>query len=73
MEFGITDLAVSPNGRYVYIGRTGADGAGVVILDTSTGKGSFLRIATATVGCVRVSPDGRRLYVAANGASTASS
>lgn len=71
VEFGISDLAVSPNGRSLYISRTGVDGAGVVVLDTSTGRGSFLRIATATVGCVRVSPDGRRLYVAANGASTA--
>jgi DNA-binding beta-propeller fold protein YncE len=71
VEFGISDLAVGPNGRYLYIGRTGADGAGVVTLDTSTGKGSFLRIATATIGCLRVSPDGRRLYVAANDASTA--
>ncbi len=69
--FGITDLVVSPNGRFVYTGRTGADGAGVAILDSSTGKQTYVRIAATTVGCVRVSPDGRRLYVAANGASTA--
>jgi DNA-binding beta-propeller fold protein YncE len=71
VEFGITDLVVSPNGRYVYAGRTGADGAGVAILDISTGRQTDLRIAAATVGCVRVSPDGRRLYIAANSASTA--
>ena len=71
VEFGITDLVVSPNGRYVYTGRTGADSAGVAILDTSTGKQTSVRIAAATVGCVRVSPDGRWLYVAANGATTA--
>ena len=42
VEFGITDLVVSPNGRYVYTGRTGADGAGVAILDTSTGKQGYV-------------------------------
>ena len=71
VEFGITDLVVSPNGRFVYTGRTGVDGAGVAILDTSTGKQAYVPIAATTVGCVRVSSDGRRLYVAANGASTA--
>ncbi|WP_343573514.1 YncE family protein [Mycobacterium sp.] len=71
VEFGITDLAVSPNGRYVYAGRTGAEGAGVAILDTVTRKQEFVRIDASTVGCVRLSPDGRRLYVAANSASTA--
>jgi DNA-binding beta-propeller fold protein YncE len=71
IEFGITDLVVSPNGRYVYTGRAGVDGAGVVILDISTGRRTNVRIAASTVGCVRVSPDGRRLYVAANGAFTA--
>ncbi|WP_428340919.1 WD40 repeat domain-containing protein [Mycobacterium sp.] len=71
VEFGITDLVVSPNGRYVYTSRTGADGAGVATLDTSTGKQTYVRIAATTVGCVRVSPDGRRLYAAANGATTA--
>jgi DNA-binding beta-propeller fold protein YncE len=71
MEFGITDLAVSPSGRHVYAGRNGADGAAVAILDTATGKQESVRLAAATVGCVRVSPDGRRLYAAANSASTA--
>lgn len=71
VEFGISDLAVSPNGRYVYAGRSGEEGADVAILDTATGRQQSVGIAAATVGCVRVSPDGRRLYVAANGASTA--
>jgi len=71
VEFGVTDLAVSPNGRYLYVSTTGVDGASVVILDTSTGRGTCLPVAAATIGCVRVSPDGRRLYVAVNGASAA--
>ncbi|WIM90078.1 YncE family protein [Candidatus Mycobacterium wuenschmannii] len=68
--FGITDLAVSPNGRVVYAGRTGAEGADVVVLDTATGKQQSIGLDAASVACVRVSADGRRLYVAANSAST---
>ncbi len=66
----VTDLAVSADGRYVYASRTAVNGADVAILDTRTGSEDAIRIAAAagtTAGCVRVSPDGRRLYVAANG------
>ena len=38
LAFSVTDLAVSPNGRHVYAGRTGVDGADVAILDTATGN-----------------------------------
>jgi DNA-binding beta-propeller fold protein YncE len=74
LAFNVTDLAVSRNGRHLYAGRTDVEDAEVAILDTKTGKEESVRIAgTAgtTTGCVRVSPEGRRLYVAANGSSTA--
>jgi DNA-binding beta-propeller fold protein YncE len=74
LAFNVTDLAVSPNGRHLYAGRTDVEGADVAILDTKTGKEDSVRVAgTAgtTTGSVRVSPEGRRLYVAANGSSTA--
>ena len=74
LTYSITDLAVSPNGRHLYAGRTDVEGADVAILDTKTGKEDAVRIAATagtTTGCVRVSPEGRRLYVAANGSSTA--
>jgi DNA-binding beta-propeller fold protein YncE len=74
VAFNVTDLAVSPNGRHLYVGRTDVDGADVAILDTKTGKQDSVRIAVTagtTTECVRVSPEGRRLYVAANGSSTA--
>ena len=66
----VTDLALSPDGRRVYAGRTAANGADVAILDTATGDEDSIGIAATagtTAECVRVSPDGRRLYVAANG------
>jgi DNA-binding beta-propeller fold protein YncE len=74
LAFNVTDLAISPNGRHLYAGRTDVDGADVALLDTKTGKQDSVRIAgTAgtTTGCVRVSPEGRRLFVAANGSTTA--
>jgi DNA-binding beta-propeller fold protein YncE len=74
LAFNVTDLAVNPNGRHVYAGRTDVEGADVAILDTKTGKKDSVRIASTagtTTGCVRVSPEGRRLYIAANGSLTA--
>jgi DNA-binding beta-propeller fold protein YncE len=74
LAFSVTDLAVSPDGRRVYAGRTAVDGADVAIIDTATGHDNTISVATTagtTIACVRVSPDGRRLYVAANSASAA--
>jgi len=70
----VTDLAVSPDGRHVYASRTAVNGGDVAILDTTTGKEDAIGIAATagtTAECVRVSSDGRRLYVAANGPSAA--
>jgi DNA-binding beta-propeller fold protein YncE len=70
----VTDLATSPDGRHVYASRSAAHGADVAIIDTTTGTQDAIGI-TATDGttteCVRVSHDGSRLYVAANGPSNA--
>jgi YVTN family beta-propeller protein len=66
----VTDLAVSPDGMHVYASRTAVNGADVAILDTETGNEDAIGIADAagtTAACVRVSADGRRLSVAANG------
>jgi DNA-binding beta-propeller fold protein YncE len=73
LAFGVSDVAVSPDGRYVYAGRTGADGADIAILDTATGDEQAIDIAGAgtVTECLRLSTDGRRLFVAANAASTA--
>lgn len=66
----VTDLTVSPDGMRVYASRTAANGADVAILDTDTGEQDSIGIADGagtTAACVRVSADGRSLYVAANG------
>lgn len=70
----VTDLAVSPDGKHVYASRTAVNGADVAVLDTETGTVDAIGIAVTpgtTTECVRVSRDGRRLYVAANGPSCA--
>jgi DNA-binding beta-propeller fold protein YncE len=70
----VSDLAVSPDGQYVYASRTALNGADVAVLDTKTGTVDAIDIAATpgtTTECVRVSPDGRQLYVATNGPSTA--
>jgi DNA-binding beta-propeller fold protein YncE len=70
----VTDLVVSPDEKHVYISRNAFNGADVAVLDTETGAQDVVDIATmpgTTTECVRVSRDGRRVYVAANGPSTA--
>ena len=65
----LSDLAVSPDGKYLYASRNAARGADVAVLDTSTGELEVIDLATApgtTSACVRISADGRRLYVGIN-------
>jgi YVTN family beta-propeller protein len=72
LALSVSDLAVSPDGKYVYASRNGARGADIAVLDTATGQVRVIDIATApgtTTECVRVSPDGTRVYVGANGPS----
>jgi YVTN family beta-propeller protein len=74
LAHNVTDLAVSPDGRHVYVSRTSVTGADVAVVDTETGKDDAIGIADTagtTTECVRISPDGRRLYVAANGPCSA--
>jgi DNA-binding beta-propeller fold protein YncE len=70
----VTDLAVSPDAKHVYVSRNAVNGADVVVLDTERGTTDAIGIAAApgtTAECVRVSREGRRVYVAANGPSSA--
>jgi YVTN family beta-propeller protein len=67
VDLTVTDLVVSPDGRHVYVSRTGATGADVAVVDTATGRVESIDIAASpatSTECVRMMPDGRRLYVA---------
>jgi YVTN family beta-propeller protein len=70
LALSVSDLAVSADGQYVYASRNGACNADVAVLDTTTDRVEVIDIATApgtTTECVRISPDGGRLYVGTNG------
>jgi len=70
LALSVTDLVVSPDGGYVYAGRSGAGGADVAVLDTTTDKVEVIDVAAApgtSTQCVRISSDGSRVYVGTNG------
>lgn len=72
LALSVSDVAVSADEKYVYASRNGTHGADVAVVDTTTGDIEVIELATAagtTTDCVRISPDGCRLYVGANGPS----
>lgn len=65
----VSDLTVSPDGKFLYASRNAVRGADVTVLDTTTGELEVIDLATVpgtTTECVRISADGRRLYVGMN-------
>ncbi|KAA1248791.1 YncE family protein, partial [Mycobacterium simiae] len=61
LTLSVSDLTVSPDGRYVYASRNGTRGADVAVLDTTTGRVAAIDIAITpgtTAECVRISSDG---------------
>jgi YVTN family beta-propeller protein len=72
LALSVSDLVVSPDGKYVYASRNGARDADVAVFDTATDQVDAIDLPTrpgTTAECMRVSPDGGRLYVATNGPS----
>ncbi|MDP7705697.1 YncE family protein [Mycobacterium sp. TY815] len=70
VALSVSDLAVSGDGKHVYISRNGARGADVAILDVETGRMHVVdiaRTAGTTTESVQASSDGGRLYVGVNG------
>ena len=67
LAFGVTALAVSPDGKRVYAGRNGRDHVDVAVIDTTAERVGTIDIATGTgigVDAIAVDPTGKRLYVA---------
>jgi YVTN family beta-propeller protein len=70
LAFNVTDLAVSPDAKHVFASRTEGERADIAIVDTTTHDVDVVEIAATpgvTAQHARISADGQRLYVAANG------
>ena len=66
LALSVADVAVDAAGRYVYVARSGRDGADVAIIDTADGRVRTLELRTrpgAAATALTVSPDGARVYV----------
>ena len=67
LAFGVTALAVSPDGKRVYAGRNGRDHVDVAVIDTTAERVGTIDIATGAgigVDAIAVDPTGKRLYAA---------
>jgi DNA-binding beta-propeller fold protein YncE len=67
LAFGVTALAVSPDGKRVYAGRTGHNQVDVAVIDTTAERVGTIDIATGPgigIDSVMADPTGKRLYVA---------
>ena len=67
LAFGVTALAISPDGKRIYAGRTGRDHVDVAVIDTTAERVGTIDIATGAgigVDALDVDPSGKRLYVA---------
>jgi DNA-binding beta-propeller fold protein YncE len=67
----VAGLAVDRDGNRVFVGTTGPDVADLAIIDTTTDRISAVEISSdagAVADAVRVSPDGRLVYVAVSDA-----
>ncbi|MDT5134512.1 MAG: hypothetical protein QOE41_3823, partial [Mycobacterium sp.] len=71
LDLSVTGIAVSRDGRRIFVGRTGRGGADVAVIDGTTGIADTVDLATGTgvvVDPVRVNADGRRLCAAVSDA-----
>jgi len=67
LAFGVTTLAVSPDGKRAYAGRNGSDHVDVAVIDITADRVGTIDIATGAgigVDAIAVDPTGKRLYVA---------
>ena len=67
LAFSVTALAVSPDGKRVYAGRTGDDYVDIAVIDTTAERVGTIDIASGAgigIDAVEVDRTGKRLYVA---------
>jgi YVTN family beta-propeller protein len=67
LAFGVSALAISPDGKRVYAGRNGRDHVDVAVIDITAERVGTIDIATGAgigVDAIAVDPTGKRLYVA---------
>ncbi len=67
LAFGVTALAVSPDGKRVYAGRNGHNHVDIAVIDITAERVGTIDIATgAGIGldAIAIDPTGKRLYVA---------
>jgi YVTN family beta-propeller protein len=67
LAFGVTALAISPDGKRVYAARTGRDHVDVAVIDTTAERVGTIDIANGAgigIDALDVDPTGKRLYVA---------
>jgi YVTN family beta-propeller protein len=67
LAFGVTALAVSPDGKRVYAGRNGHDHVDVAVIDITAERVGTIDIASGAgigVDAIAVDPTGNQLYVA---------
>lgn len=70
LAFGASAMTISPDGKRLYIGRTGEQSVDVAVLDTTAERFGTIGIGYrpgTSIDAVRVDTAGRRLYVATTG------
>ena len=68
---GVTALTVHPDGKVVFVARSGRDGVDIAVVDTTADDIGSIPLAfdaTSTINAVTASPDGGRLYAAVSDA-----
>ena len=67
LAFSVTGVAVSPDGKRVFAGRSGRDQADIAVIDITSDRVGTIDLAGGAginVDAVRVSPSGKRVYAA---------